>query len=174
MRRVAMLVVLLAAGLGADLGAQQLPTAVARLIDRHGREVGVVQLQETPVKGVLIRIEVTGLSAGSHGIHIHSVGRCEGPSFESAGEHFNPRNHSHGARSPNGMHAGDLINLEVPGPGRMEAERLARGVTLASGLLNSLVDEDGSAIVIHENGDDNVTQPSGNAGARVVCGVIHR
>jgi superoxide dismutase, Cu-Zn family len=165
---------LLACAFAGEAAAQQMLTATARLIDAQGREVGTVRLQETPIKGVLLRIEVSGLSAGDHAIHIHEVGRCDAPSFESAGGHFNPWGHAHGAASPNGMHAGDLLNLSVPGAGRIELERLARTVTLAEGLLNSLFDEDGSSIVIHAGPDDYVSQPSGNSGNAVVCGVIRR
>jgi Cu-Zn family superoxide dismutase len=169
-----MVVALLAFGSWGEMAAQQLPTAAARLIDAQGREVGIVRLQETPIKGVLLRIEVSGLSPGEHAIHIHEVGRCDAPTFDSTGGHFNPWNHDHGAASSNGMHAGDLLNLSVPGPGRIEVERLARTVTLADGLLNSLFDEDGSAIVIHAGPDDYTSQPSGNAGDPVACGVVRR
>jgi len=163
---------LVVATLSADAEAQQLPTATAQLIDSQGRSVGMVRLRETPIKGVLLVFEVDGLPTGTHGVHIHERGQCDAPSFASAGGHFNPWGVAHGALSPNGMHAGDLINLVVPGPGRIEVERLAREVTLAPGLLNSLMDADGSSIVIHERADDNISQPSGNAGDPIACGVI--
>lgn len=169
--RMGVLAGLLVSLLAGDAAAQ-LPTATAVLIDTEGRQIGTVRLEETPIKGVLLRIDVTGLSTGEHGIHIHETGRCDAPSFESAGGHFDPWGHAHGAESPNGMHAGDLINLRVPGQGRIEAERLAENVTLAEGLLNSLLDEDGSAVVIHAGADDYVSQPSGSSGSPVACGVI--
>jgi Cu-Zn family superoxide dismutase len=153
---------------------QQAPPAFARLIDRQGQEVGLVQLHETARKGVMLRIEVSGLAPGAHALHIHSVGRCDAPSFESAGGHFNPANRAHGLRAPDGPHAGDLPDLQVPGPGKIEAERMARQVTLADGVPSSLLDADGAAIVIHANADDGVSQPSGNSGEPVVCGVIRR
>lgn len=165
---------LLLCGLSGSAFAQQLPTATARLIDTRGRDVGLVRLTETPIKGVLLSIRVSGLTPGTHAVHIHETGSCEPPAFESAGEHFNPWAHAHGARSPNGMHAGDLLNLQVPGEGTIEVERLARDVTLGEGFVHSLFDEDGSSIVVHARADDNVSQPSGNSGDPVACGVIVR
>jgi len=153
MRRVAVLQMLLAGFLAAEAGAQQLPMAVARLVDRQGQEVGVVQLQEVPGRGVMLRLEVNGLLQGSHGIQIHPVGRCD-DAFEGSGVR--------GARSAN-LTTGDLGTLTVPRPGRIEIEKLARRVTLMEGAPNSLLDSDGSAVLIF--GDD---------GAPAVCGVIQR
>jgi superoxide dismutase, Cu-Zn family len=152
--------------------AQAAPTARAELLDRDGNRTGEVRLTQTPGHGVLLHIEVWGLQPGTVGIHIHETGRCDPPTFESAGGHFNPVGMAHGALHPDGMHAGDLLNLHIPESGRVETERHARYVTLESGWLTSLVDGDGTAVVIHESPDDYVSQPTGDAGGRVACGVI--
>lgn len=156
------------------LSAQEGPTARAELVDRSGAKVGEVDLLETPFHGVLLRIEVTGLSPGVHALHIHETGSCEGPTFESAGGHYAPRGRSHGLMHREGKHAGDLPNVHVPESGRLEAEALAEEVTLLQGAGNSLFDDDGSAIVIHAGADDYVSQPAGAAGDRVACGVVTR
>ena len=174
MKRSALLALIITGALTQGAQGQQVLPAFARLVDQQGREVGIVELHQTARKGVMLRIEVSGLTTGSHGIHIHSVGRCDAPSFASAGAHLDPTNRAHGLRSPDGPHAGDLSSLEVPGAGRIEVERMARHVSLADGVANSLFDADGSAIVIHADADDNVSEPSGNPGPPVVCGVIRR
>lgn len=156
------------------LSAQTPQTARAELIDRGGARVGEATLQETPFYGVLLRVEVSGLAAGVHALHIHETGTCEPPSFSSAGGHYAPRGHGHGLLHPRGKHAGDLLNLDVPASGRVAAERLAEGVTLLSGMPHTLFDEDGSALVIHAGADDYRSQPSGDAGDRIACGVIRR
>lgn len=171
MRRTALwLLIGLVAGFG-RMSAQQ-ATATATLVDPDGNEVGRAQLVETPNQGVLIRLEVEDLGPGIHGFHIHETGRCDGPDFGSAGGHFAPRGHAHGILHENGSHAGDLLNLVVPESGRLEVERLATGVALQPGAQASLMDEDGSALVIHAGADDYASQPSGGGGPRVACGVI--
>lgn len=168
-----MIVVSLLASAGA-LSAQTPQTARAELIDRGGARVGEATLQETPYYGVLLRVEVAGLPAGVHALHIHETGTCEPPSFGSAGGHYAPRGHGHGVLHPRGKHAGDLLNLHVPGSGRVASERLAEHVTLVPGAAHTLFDEDGSALVIHAGADDYRSQPSGAAGDRIACGVIRR
>ena len=147
-------------------------TATARLVDRSGREVGEARLEETPFYGVIVTVEVRGLAPGSHALHVHETGRCEPPSFGSAGGHYAPRGHAHGARTREGKHAGDLLNLQVPESGRVKAQRLAQHVTLHPHSPHSLLDVDGSALVIHAGPDDYESQPSGAAGERMACGVI--
>jgi superoxide dismutase, Cu-Zn family len=154
--------------------AQAAPTARAELIDREGNRTGEVRLTQTPGQGVLLQIEAWGLEPGVAAIHIHETGRCDPPSFESAGGHFNPVGVAHGALHPDGMHAGDLLNLHIPESGRIETERHARLVTLDSGWLTSLLEGNGTAVVIHVSADDYVSQPTGDAGARAACGVIRR
>ncbi|MDX1675125.1 MAG: superoxide dismutase family protein, partial [Longimicrobiales bacterium] len=106
----------------------------------------------------------------SHGFHIHETGSCVAPDFDSAGGHYAPRGHAHGVLHERGYHGGDLLNLHVPETGAVTTERLATDVTLRGDA--PLLDEDGSALVIHANADDYVSQPSGGGGPKVACGVI--
>jgi Cu-Zn family superoxide dismutase len=146
-------------------------TATARLLDRSGAEVGTAKLQETP-HGVLITSAFTKLPPGVHAYHVHAVGKCE-PPFDSAGPHFNPTQHAHGFEAANGYHAGDLPNVVIPASGEGAAESFAEGVTLRPGSA-SLLDADGAALIVHANADDHHTDPAGNAGDRIACGVVRQ
>jgi superoxide dismutase, Cu-Zn family len=163
---------------GAALSAQEERTAHdpltarAELIDRDGNPAGHVVLTQTPHNVVLLKIEAWGLEPGVRAIHIHETGQCDPPGFGSAGGHFNPIDAGHGAMHQRGMHVGDLLNLHVPADGRVVTERFAIGATLRRGEPTSLLGGDGTAIVIHASADDYRTQPTGDAGGRVVCGVI--
>jgi Cu-Zn family superoxide dismutase len=155
------------------MGAQQpAPTAKADLNDAKGVSVGTVALSETPT-GVKIVVNVTGLPPGDHGFHVHAVGQCQPPDFKSAGAHFNPSGKKHGMKNPDGPHAGDLENLHVEADGTGKAETTNRLVTLGEGA-DSLFHAGGTAIVIHAGPDDEMTDPAGNSGARIACGVITR
>jgi Cu-Zn family superoxide dismutase len=143
--------------------------ARATLKDKDGKEIGTVGLSQTPA-GVLLKVSVKGLPAGEHAFHIHAVGKCE-PPFDSAGGHFNPAQHKHGIMAGEG-HAGDMPNLFVPASGELTVEILNSNVTLAKGKPNSLFDSDGSAVVIHAGPDDYKSDPAGNAGGRIACGVV--
>jgi superoxide dismutase, Cu-Zn family len=142
--------------------------ATAELIDTKTTPVGTAQLNQLE-QGVQILIAISGLPAGEHALHIHETGQCE-PPFESAGDHFNPTDAEHGWDSADGPHAGDLPNIYI-GEGELQVELLTDRVTLADGET-SLFDDDGSAIVIHQGLDDHHSQPSGDSGDRVACGVI--
>jgi superoxide dismutase, Cu-Zn family len=147
------------------------PTAVTRLVDGKGQVVGTAVLsQESP--GMRILLDVAGLPPGDKAVHIHEVGRCETPSFESAGAHFNPTRAEHGTSNPRGPHAGDLPDVTVNAEGKGHMETTVKGLTLDKKSPASLLDVDGSALVIHESADDKRTDPSGNSGARIACGVI--
>lgn len=148
----------------------QSPTAKASLKDAAGKDVGSVQLVQTP-HGVLLSLSLKGVAAGEHAFHIHAVGKCE-PPFTSAGGHFNPASKKHGMEATEGAHAGDMPNLFIPANGELRIDVANHMITLAKGQPNSVFDADGSAIVIHAGPDDYKTDPTGNAGDRIVCGVI--
>ncbi|MBI5441606.1 MAG: superoxide dismutase family protein [Deltaproteobacteria bacterium] len=146
-------------------------TARAELVDSKGKSAGTVLLTQTP-QGVLLSVRVSKLPPGVHALHIHEVGKCE-PPFTTAGGHFNPGGKKHGLSNPEGMHAGDLPNLHVSKQGKAEVEVFATGVTLSPGAT-SLLDDDGSAIVLHAGPDDYATDPAGKAGDRIACGVVRK
>ncbi len=145
-------------------------TARAVLMSVDGKEVGTVLLTQTKA-GVRLRVSVNDLSPGEHGFHIHAVGKCE-PPFTSAGPHFNPNERKHGLRSRQGHHAGDMRNLRVLKNGKATATLTNADVTLEKGKPNSLFKEDGTSMVVHANADDQLTDPAGNSGDRIACGVI--
>jgi len=161
--------IVLGAALALGSPAVAAGSATASLKDASGKEVGKATLTETP-SGVLIRLDLTGAPSGEHAFHIHAVGKCEPPDFKSAGPHFNPGAAKHGLENPEGPHAGDMPNLHVPGDGKLSVEVLNQAVTL--GGKSALLDADGSALVIHAGVDDYQTDPAGNAGDRIACGII--
>ena len=145
-------------------------SAEAALKDKDGKDVGRATIIET---GEGVRIAVTGyrLPPGAHGLHIHAAGRCEPPQFASAGGHFNPAGKQHGTQNPAGPHAGDLPNLEVAASGEGGIDATTRLVTLGPGPT-SLLGPAGASLVVHAAADDYKTDPSGNSGDRIACGVI--
>ncbi len=160
------------AGLGmAAAQAAPLPTASARILGADGKAVGTAKFTQAG-HGVLIELDVHGLKPGPHGVHIHSVGICDAKTkFESAGGHFSPIPKNHGFMDKHGAHAGDMTNQFADASGNLRASILNPNITLRRGE-RSLFDKDGSSIVIHAAADDYRSQPAGNAGARVACGVI--
>ena len=147
-------------------------SARATLRDAQGKTFGEATLRESSA-GVLLKVDLQGVPAGTHAFHIHAVGRCDPPDFMSAGGHFNPAMMKHGLMATGGPHAGDMPNVYVGADGKLSFEVLDTNVSLASGP-KSLFDADGSAIVLHATGDDYTTDPAGNAGGRIACGVIMR
>ena len=145
--------------------------ATAMLKNAKGEDVGQVQLTQTP-NGVLIHAEVHGLPAGTHAFHIHETGVCTAPAFTSAGGHFNPTHKHHGFKDPNGPHLGDLPNLFIGSNGSGQVDVFGYGVHLTG--ENAVLDANGAAFVIHAGADDYASDPSGDAGARLACGVIQR
>jgi Cu-Zn family superoxide dismutase len=135
-----------------------------------GEPVGTATLTAAG-KGVKINLDLTKVAPGEHAIHFHETGSCVGPKFDSAGGHFNPTTKVHGFDEPGGHHAGDMKNLTVPADGKLKIEMVNNDVSLAKGA-NSLLKAGGTALVIHEKGDDYKSQPAGNAGARIACGEI--
>jgi len=144
-------------------------SAKATLKDQKGAEVGTVDLTQTPA-GVMLRLSLKGLPGGERAFHIHAAGRCE-PPFTTAGGHFNPAGQKHGLLVGPG-HAGDMPNLHIPDNGVLVVEILNAAVTLEKGKPNSLFQSDGTSIVIHAGKDDYKSDPAGNAGDRIACGVI--
>jgi Cu-Zn family superoxide dismutase len=145
-------------------------TAKTTLKAADGKEVGGATLTETPA-GALIALSVKGLPAGEHAFHIHAAGKCE-PPFTSAGGHFNPAQKKHGMMAPDGPHAGDMPNLHIPTGGALALEVLNTAVTLQKGKPNSLLGPEGTALIIHAAKDDYKTDPTGEAGGRIACGVV--
>jgi Cu-Zn family superoxide dismutase len=153
----------------ATLAGPQMAQAVLR--DANGREIGMVNLTQEGA-GVRISLHLAPVPTGEKGFHIHEVGTCDAPAFEGAGDHLNPDGRSHGFDDPAGPHAGDLRNLTVAADSMAMASELNDRVTLVAGQPNSLLDADGSAIIVHADPDNYRTQPAGNTGARIACGVI--
>ena len=138
--------------------------------DRGGKSLGTVTLLETTA-GTLLKVQLKGLPPGPHGFQIHEVGKCDGD-FSSAGAIYNPLGAKHGFLSEEGPMVGDLPNLIAGANGQVEAELLSPFVTLSKDAEESLFDADGSSILILERADDYLTDPDGNAGAAIACGVI--
>ena len=142
----------------------------ATLTAADGKDAGLVTLSEDG-NGVTVKVEVAGLEPGEHGVHLHMIGRCEGPKFDTAGSHWNPTGKEHGRDNPAGAHLGDLANLTVGADGRGRSTFLVSGATL-KGAQNPLIDLDGAALVVHAKADDYKTDPSGSSGDRVACAVL--
>ncbi|WP_337018593.1 superoxide dismutase family protein [Oceanobacillus massiliensis] len=142
------------------------------MYNASGDMVGTATLNEQN-DGVGIELKLEGLTPGFHGIHVHEFPKCEGPDFTSAGNHFNPEGKEHGLMYPDGPHLGDLPNIEADAGGLANAELMLAGATLLDGK-NSLLNEEGVSLVVHEGQDDGVTQPSGESGVRILCGEIKK
>jgi superoxide dismutase, Cu-Zn family len=148
------------------------PIANASLFDTSGARVGLASFSEVEGQG-RVGVSVSGLSPGQHGMHIHETGACTPPDFESAGSHFNPASKKHGLLNPEGPHAGDMPNLVVEADGSADTTVTVPASLLAQGP-KSMLGAQQHAFVIHADPDDQKTDPSGNSGSRVVCGVIER
>jgi Cu-Zn family superoxide dismutase len=137
--------------------------------DAQGKSVGDIFIWDQG-PGVALELKLHDLTPGEHAIHFHVVPKCEGPDFKSAGGHFNPESKKHGFDSPDGHHAGDMKNFMVPKSGKVKTELEYADVTLKDGPHSLLTN--GAAIVVHAKADDYKTDPSGNSGDRIACGVI--
>jgi Cu-Zn family superoxide dismutase len=166
------LVALFSSGCTSAVTRHPVAAAQVALTDVNGAAVGTAQLWQEASGLVHVNATVSSLTPGSHGIHFHAVGRCEGSTqFNTAGAHYNPLNREHGLTHAGGPHAGDAPNIVAGDDGRGNLTFTTDRVTLTSGGT-TLFDADGSALVIHAAPDDQVTQPAGNSGARVACGVV--
>ena len=149
-------------------------TAVARLIDHSGKDIGTATFSEGP-GGIVIDFDLAGLPAGAHAVHIHSVGTCDdhGDGFTASAGHLNPGGRKHGLLNPDGPDAGDLPNLFAHADGTVRAEVFSMLASLSGqGGRAKILDDDGAALVIHAHRDDHHVQPIGGAGPRIACGVI--
>ncbi|QSQ27943.1 superoxide dismutase family protein [Pyxidicoccus parkwayensis] len=137
--------------------------------DAQGKDVGEVTLEQT-AQGVVVKGTLSNLPPGEHAFHIHETGKCEAPDFKTAGGHFNPTKKAHGMMSPKGKHQGDLPNLYVDQTGTVKFDTFSQnGLT-----VKALFDKDGSAVVVHAKEDDYFTDPTGDAGGRIACGVVEK
>ncbi len=144
----------------------------ANVKNAMGETLGTLTFTETK-EGVQVGGRLNGLPPGIHGFHIHQVGECTTPDFKSAGPHFNPGQKQHGDLNPQGLHAGDLANLTVSPEGSGSINMLAKGATIQAGP-HSLMQPGGTSLVIHASADDRKSDPSGNSGERIACGVIQQ
>jgi Cu-Zn family superoxide dismutase len=159
-----------AVGAAAQDGAATGGDVHAQLSDANGRDVGEARFSQA-ADGIHVHVRLAGLSAGAHGAHVHAVGRCEAPAFASAGGHWNPTEHQHGSLNPQGQHMGDMPNLTIDAQGNGTLDYVIAGGTIHGGE-HPLMDADGAALVIHAGPDDYRSDPAGNSGGRVACGVI--
>ena len=146
-------------------------SAYAMMINSNGQSVGTARFVESAAGDVRVVLDVKGLTPGEHGFHIHAVGLCDPAAFTTAGAHFNPNSRQHGLGSSQGPHAGDLPNLVAGPDGSAYLDMTFARFTLTAGTT-SILDADGSALIIHADRDDGSTDPTGNSGARVACGVV--
>ena len=141
------------------------------LLFANGTPAGTVQLLSSG-QTVTVAVAAVGMSPGEHGFHLHTTGKCTAPDFTSAGGHLNPGNNTHGSMSPGGQHLGDMPNLTIAANGTGRAEVQLQGN--ATDVLADIFDADGTAVVVHEGPDDYRTDPAGDAGSRIACGVMKR
>jgi superoxide dismutase, Cu-Zn family len=158
---------------GSDTGgsAGGRATAAVTFLNRDGRQVGTGTLTQTD-RGVLITASLSGLPAGEHAFHVHQTGKCDAPSFESAGAHYAPMKRQHGFLANGGPHAGDMTNVQIVGS-TVSVQEFNPFVSLSGGEA-PLLDQDGSALILHAKADDYSTQPSGDAGDRIACAIVQR
>jgi superoxide dismutase, Cu-Zn family len=146
---------------------------IVNLVDTKGKKAGEATLTQT-AEGVSVEVNATGIKPGEHGIHFHEKAICTPPDFKSSGAHFNPTKKKHGFLNPKGPHVGDIHNITADESGVVHGEVLSTMVTLTGGKTNSLFSDGGTALIIHDKADDYKTDPAGDSGDRVLCGVIKK
>ena len=172
--KLAMACALLIAGLipMASASAQKIKPVMIKLKTAQGQDAGTLMLKQVKT-GVQVTGKLMNLPPGDHGIHVHSKAACDAPDFKSAGPHFNPDNKQHGSKNPAGPHAGDMpANLTIGSDGTGKASFVATGISLKPDAPNSILANGGTSIIVHEKADDMMTDPSGNSGARIACGLV--
>lgn len=144
--------------------------AVADLYDAAGKSAGRAIVTET-ADGLWLDVSAAGMTPGLHGLHVHAVGACDAPDFVTATGHWNPTGHQHGRKNPKGTHAGDAPNIsaDASGKGRLKTWL---GAGVVSGSANALLDADGASVIVHAGPDDEMSDPAGNSGKRILCGVL--
>ncbi|MFY4775451.1 superoxide dismutase family protein [Metabacillus sp. RGM 3146] len=148
------------------------PTRMStEMFNTDGDSLGTITMSEQP-EGVKFVVMLEGLPAGEYGLHVHEKPLCEAPDFKTAGEHYNPDKKDHGLLNPKGAHLGDLQNLVADDKGMIQAEIFGPKMTLKKGSKNTLLFKGGTSLIINEKKDDGMTQPAGNSGPRIACGVI--
>jgi len=147
------------------------PMAQTVLLDTSGKRLGEARITAMGDDVELVA-QVSGMAAGAHGIHVHTTGKCDGPGFTTAGGHLNPSAHQHGTMNPAGPHMGDLPNIMVGPDGTGSIRTTLTG--LPADLGAAMFDADGSAVVVHAGPDDYKTDPAGNSGGRIACGILSR
>lgn len=151
--------------------ANQKALATASIVHSDGSPAGTASIRANG-NGLALTLDLKGMPAGEHGMHLHTTGACDGPGFTSAGGHLNPAGHKHGSLNPAGKHLGDLPNITIAANGTAHLTTALDGN--AADLETALFDSDGTAIVVHATADDYMTDPSGNSGARIACGVFKK
>jgi Cu-Zn family superoxide dismutase len=152
--------------------AQKMEPVIVSVKTAQGQDAGTITLKQTK-GGVKVTAKLMNLPPGDHGIHVHQKAACDAPDFKSSGPHFNPDSKKHGSKNPDGPHAGDMpANLTIGADGKGKADFIATGISLAPDAPNSILANGGTSIIIHAKADDMMTDPSGNSGDRIACGVV--